>query len=517
MTLSTICSEDVDARFAEIIAAEWPKLTGRQTPEALLYTPGDFDLGMRAAALGKLSGSRIRPMPWQLWALERILARNPDGTWTHPECCLIIPRQAGKSTVLILRVLYGLFKLGEKIIFSAHQWETAKALWKRTWAIVKTTPWMSKRVESKTCSQGRGTIVLASGAEVVFTTRSAHAGRGLDEIDLEIYDEAYDLTEADMAALSPTKMNASDPQTIYTSSAVNQDQHPNGQVLAAVRRRGHDGTEANLFFAEWMGSAGDRAAPETWRLANPSYGVIATEKKLAAEFKKFSTLAGRKSFDVEYLGRGDWPADAEDLPALIPDEPWGRMSEAGVAVRGPIAIAVDMTPDLRTASIGASTWTTSERIRVELGYHGSATDVVERIVDLVDRWDPCCLVINSSSPAASVVPKLKALGIEPELTSSTQMADAVVGLVDDALAERLSHAGDPRLDEAREATQTKTLGGGRFVLDYTAGEVTRMQVITLARWGLLTFGAQLAPVQTPTQDDEAEVRVEQDELMAMGF
>ncbi|WP_063017178.1 MULTISPECIES: hypothetical protein [Nocardia] len=515
MTLSTICSEDVDARFAEIIAAEWPNLTGRQTPEALLYTPGDFDLGMRAAALGKLSASRIRPMPWQLWSLERILARNPDGTWTHPECCLIIPRQAGKSTVLILRVLYGLFKLGENIVFSAHQWETAKALWKRTWAIVKTTPWMAKRVESHTCSQGRGTIVLASGAQVVFTTRSAHAGRGLDRIDLEIYDEAYDLTEADMAALSPTKMAADDPQTIYTSSAVNQDDHPNGHVLASVRRRGRSADELGLFFAEWMDDHGNRTDPETWRLANPSYGVIATEKKLRAELKKFSTPAGRKSFDVEYLGRGDWPADSEDLPALIPDEPWGRMSEAGVAVRGPIAIAVDMTPDLRTCSIGAATWTTADRIRVELGYHGSAADVVERIVDLVERWDPCCLVINASSPAASIVPKLIPLGIEPELTSSTQMADAVVGLLDDALAERLSHAGDPRVDQARETTQTKTLPGGRVVLDYTSAGATRMQVLAAARWGLLTFGAQLAPVQMPVQ--AAEDSMPEDELMVMGF
>lgn len=515
MTLSTICSDDVDARFAEIVAAEWPKLTGRQTPEALLYTPGDFDLGLRAAALGKLSGSRIRTMPWQLWSLERILAKNEDGTWTHPECCLIVPRQNGKSLILSLRVLYGLFKLGERIIFSAHQWETAKSLWKRTWAIVKSTPWMLKRVESKTCSQGRGTIVLASGAQVVFTTRSANAGRGLDEIDLEIYDEAYDLTEADMAATSPTKMAAEDPQTIYTSSAVNAEQHPNGNVLAAVRRRGLAQQETGLFFAEWMDGDGNRSSPETWRTANPSYGVIATEKKLRAEFVKFSTPAGRKSFDVEYLGRGDWPADAEDLPALIADEPWGRMSEAGIAVRGPIAIAVDMTPDLRTASIGAATWTVAERVRLELGYHGPAGDVLERVVDLVDRWDPCCVVINSSSPAAMLVPKLRALGIEAEVTSSTQMADAVVGLVDDAIGERLSHAGDPRLDEARQSTQTKTLGGGRFVLDYTSGEVTRMQVVALARWGLLTFGAQLSPPQMPAQAETDDVP--EDELMVMGF
>ncbi|WP_280244085.1 hypothetical protein [Nocardia abscessus] len=518
MTPSTICSEDVDARFAEIIAAEWPKLTGRQTPEALLYTPGDTALGLKAAELGRRSASRIRAMPWQSWSLERILAKNADGTWTHPECCLIVPRQNGKSLILSLRVLYGIFKLGENIIFSAHQWETAKSLWKRTWAIVKATPWMHRRVESKTCSQGRGTIVLESGAQVVFTTRSANAGRGLDRVDLEIYDEAYDLTEADMAALSPTKMAADDPQTIYTSSAVNQDQHPNGHVLAAVRRRGLDGAERGLFFAEWMApDEHDRARPSTWRLANPSHGVICTDKKLEAELRKFGgTAAGRKSFDTEYLGRGDWPVDVEHRPDAVPADVWGDMAEPNAPVRGPIALAVDMTPDLKVCALGAATYTgEGDRIRVELGYHGPPTEIVERIADIVDRLDPCAVVINSSSPAKSLVPKLLAIGIEAEISSGTDAADAAVGFVDDALAGRLSHAGDPRLADALGSVATKPMGGARFGWDYSVGDVTCVQVITLARWGLLTFGLAATPPQIATQADDSDL--DADELMVVGF
>jgi hypothetical protein len=517
MTLSTICSEDVDARFAEIIAAEWPKLTGRQTPEALLYTPGDPALGLKAAEMGLRSSSRIRAMPWQSWSLERILAKNADGTWTHPECCLIVPRQAGKSTVLILRVLYGLFKLGENIIFSAHQWVTAKALWKRAWNIIKATPWMRRRLEGKTCSQGRGTFVLTTGAEAVFTTRSANAGRGLDKVDLEIYDEAYDLTEADMAALSPTKMAADDPQTIYTSSAVNQDQHPNGHVLASVRRRGRAGTERGLFFAEWMAPDDTpRESRETWRQANPSYGVIARDQILDAEFRRFTTPAGRKSFDTEYLGRGDWPVDVEDRPEAVPADVWGDMAEPNAPVRGPIALAVDMTPDLKVCAIGAATYTgEGDRIRVELGYHGPPTDIVERIADIVDRLDPCAVVINSSSPAKSLVPKLLAIGIEAEISSGTDAADAAVGFVDDALAGRLSHAGDPRLADALGSVATKPMGGARFGWDYSVGDVTCVQVITLARWGLLTFGLAATPPQIATQADDSDL--DADELMVVGF
>ncbi|NKS98709.1 hypothetical protein GS498_19805 [Rhodococcus hoagii] len=305
------------------------------------------------------------------------MSKDPDGTWTHPECCLIVPRQNGKSLILSLRVLYGLFKLGEKIVFSAQQWETAKSLWKRTWNIVKTTPWMLKRVESKTCSQGRGTIVLASGAEVVFTTRSANAGRGLDKVDLEIYDEAYDLTEADMAALSPTKMNSDDPQTIYTSSAVNQDQHSNGAVLSAVRDRGLDGEEG-LFFAEWMAPEDqDRSEPDTWRWANPSFGVIQTVKKLAAELRKFSTDAGKKSFDVEYLGRGDWPtAVTDEAPPVVNLAEWSARYSGEPSFTGMTCLAVDMSTERevrdRACSIVVAAQT-AQGAHLQIGYHGTRT------------------------------------------------------------------------------------------------------------------------------------------------
>ncbi|WP_306357445.1 MULTISPECIES: hypothetical protein [unclassified Nocardia] len=502
MTLSTISDVDIDAAFADIIAAEWPKLTGRQSPESVCYTPGDPELGRKAAELGRRSAMRIRVMPWQRWSLERILSKNPDGTWTHPECCLIVPRQAGKSLVLSLRVLYGLFKLGENIIFSAQQWETAKSLWKRTWAIVKATPWMLKHVVSHTCSQGRGTIVLESGAQVVFTTRSANAGRGLDKVDLEIYDEAYDLTEADMAALSPTKMAAGDPQTIYTSSAVNAEQHPNGKVLAAVRRRGLEGEEG-LLFAEWMAPAHlDRADPKTWRIANPSYGVIQTDKKLAAELRKFSTEAGRKSFDVEYLGRGDWPSEVDEVEPKINLELWARLAETGqVRVRGPIALAVEMSNDRRVCLIAAATRTAAEpeRVRVEIGYYGPPGPVVARIVDLVDRWDPCAVVINSSSPAAALTSQLTEVGIAPELTTKMQAAQAAGGLVDAATAGGISHADDPRLTEALKTTPTVPLAGGAFRWDYNAPNAIALQAVSLARWALLTYGTILAPPPTPSR------------------
>ncbi|WP_378735505.1 hypothetical protein [Nocardia brasiliensis] len=499
------------------ISDEFPTLTGRQEP----HYSSEFDgSDVRGNSALKLAG-RVgrRSFPWQVHSLLAILRTTPEGRWTHPDVVLIVPRQNGKTLIIVLRVLYGLFVRHERIVYTAQRWKTAEDAYKRLWAIIRVRKSLLSRVARRTLSQGIGEIELSTGGRILFCTRSADAGRGLDVVDLVVYDEAYNLTEAETSALNPTQLAADDPQTIYTSSPVNKDLHPNGSVLAGLRKQGY-ARSIGLYFAEWL-APGDmpRDAEATWRYANPSYGVIQTAAKVLKLLRTATTAAGRKAFDVEILGRGDYPDEEADRPALLPDGTWARMGEAGVTVRGPIAIAVDMTPDLTTCAIGAATWTEADKVRVELGWHGPSTDLVARVVDLVDRWDPCAVVINSSSPAVGVIAdKLRAVGIEPELTTSTQMADAVVGFVDDALAERLSHAGDSRLEEI-ESVQTKQLGnGGRMVLDYAAGDVTRAQVVMLARWGLLAYGVELRPAQLPTQvDEDSTDHSPVDELMVIGF
>ncbi|MBU8834613.1 hypothetical protein KL858_34970, partial [Mycolicibacterium goodii] len=122
---------------------DWPRLTGRQEPEFWSAFDGDETDGDVAAALGAEFGAR--PMPWQWWSLRKICSRLPadeDGfrLWTHPDVCLICPRQNGKTEIVLLRILFGLFVLGEKIIYSAQRWATAEDVYDRLIAIIESSP-----------------------------------------------------------------------------------------------------------------------------------------------------------------------------------------------------------------------------------------------------------------------------------------------------------------------------------------------------------------------------------------
>lgn len=509
---STISDENVDELFAEIIATEWPKLTGQQTPWAQSFTVGDPMHGEKVVKLARRM--KVRPMPWQSWSIEHIMAKDPDGTWTHPECCLIVPRQNGKSLILSLLVIYRMFVLGENIIFSAQQWETAKSLWKRTWNLVRSQPDLMAYHESHTCSQGRGTIVLSTGAQVVFTTRSPNAGRGLDVVDLTIYDEAYDLDLADLAALSPTQMAAKDPQKIYTSSAVNVDQHPNGMQLASVRARGQE-QEIGLFYAEWRAPEGsDLDKPEVWRQANPSYGVIQTEAKLGAEWRTFrKTEAGRKSFGCEYLGVGDWPTDGpEELPPVIDAQAWKDLRDLDAVAAGAVCLAAECEPIKDPALRKTRRWTIAAAVRTETGKHvqigyrgpGTSTEIARRIADVVALNDPVAVVLDDKSIAKDLLAKhLMDLGIEPEYVKSTHVSEATNGFLAEIDNQTLSHDGDPRVEPLLEKVQLRDVGqAGGVAWKRPEGEdISPVIAMTNAVWGLEKF--DVAPEQPPAGPEHA--------------
>lgn len=504
-----------------LVCDDFPALTGRQDPHHESRFPGSEAQGRKSVELARRTRRAL--MPWQVSVLVAMLATTVSGQWTHPDCCLIVPRQNGKSLILVLRCLFGLFVRGERIVYSSQRWPTAKDAYERLWSIIKSRPSLRRLVVKNTCSQGQGYIELESGARIVFCTRSNDSGRGLDEVDLVIYDEAYNLTEGEIAALSFTQLASRNPQTIYASSAVNAEQHPNGWVLAGVRERGLAGDEG-LYFAEWMAPEDmPREDEATWRYANPSYGVIQTAEKIRKLIKGFSTPAGRRSFDVEALGRGIWPQEKpeDEVEIVLDPVKWAALvSPRGVRLVGPIGLAVDMDPERAWCSIAAAQHTADGRVHVEVGYHGPPTAAVRRLLrTVIVAWDPCALVIDNLSPAITYKAELAADGVEVETTTGAEMAAACGGLQDAIEQGTLSHTGDPLLEQAREAVVKRVLPSGAWAFNRRAGGViSPMVAVALAKFALLKFGhIARPPEQAPTQDHEIAVPDDGHALMAAGF
>lgn len=482
---------------------EWPQLVGRREPEKSSAFPGDDRLGHNALTLAARIGTP--PMPWQIDNVLAILRMNADGTWTHPDACIICPRQNGKSEILLLVCLYGLFVRGENIVFSTQQWKTARKLAIRFRAMIKARPDLWGRLACPpTLSQGQSIVTLKAGPELMFVTRSGDTGHGLDKVDRVIYDEAYNLTEAEMSGPTLAQMAAPNPQTIYTSSAVNAAEHQNGQVLAGIRRNGHR-KAPGLYFAEYMApeppegiSEAERKRlredPATAKLANPSYGVIQTDSKVAKAMLSFGgTAIGRRTIEVDVLGWGDWPVDADVLVSEIPAQRWTDMlaKQAPTLTRSP-AIGLHRDPDSGVWVITGAQYTDTGRAHLEIGYSKAASsgDVVKAIVDLAAAWDPVAVAIKGRSDAAAIEAELIKVGIEPVMVNGGVWSQACGGFLNAAMAGQLSHSGQAQLDDAAAAAVRHDLPAGGFIWDEAAAgsAAAALMSATLAHGALLTYG-----------------------------
>lgn len=480
----------------------WPALQGRQDAEHLLCDDCDWAEGERALTFARRVGLSL--LPWQRDTIGSVLALNADGTFVHPTAVLIAPRQNGKTLAAAdLRILYGMFVRGEKIVYSAQRWKTAESIWRRIKSIIEARPSLRRRVVRQTCSQGQASFELRSGASVQFMTRSLDAGRGLDRIGLIVYDEAYNLKESETAALSPTQLASPTPQTVYLSSAVNQEIHANGRVLSGIRNRALEaikaGTRGNgLYFREHMAPLAPegcseaqrrqiREDPQTWLGANPSYGVIQSESKVRKLLVELST----KDFEVEVLGWGDWPPEDAGGVRVFSAESWAARCdmECGEPVelvgRHPRVIGVDRSPSSKAWAIGGAQYTASGGVHVEIGWTGpgSPAEVAEKLVAIVTEADPAALVIDARSPAAVVVPYLVNAGIEPVTTNTSELALACEGFFEAFQAGQVTHSGQQSLATSATTSVKRDLPGGRYA--WGGPQIVQLMAVSLAHGALL--------------------------------
>lgn len=517
--------------------ALWPwwvsepaNLVGNSTPAWESHFGGDYFHGDRCA---RFAHKVERPLfGWQWDSLRKILATRDDGLWAHPDVCLVIPRQQGKTQIIVFRILYGLFYLGEKIVYSAQRWKTVEDVFDRITAIIDARPSLQRRLDRSKVPGGytkagnHGEIHLRNGASLDMGPRTSAVGRGQTKIDLAIFDEAYSIKDLFVGGLRGAQLASDNPQTIYLSTAPVVDYHPDCHVFANQRRNGKR-HEPDLYAAEWCAPAGmARDDPEAWRLAGPSFGVTVRARDVARELRDAKATARTLAiFEADYLGWGVWPPDPDEIERPIPLEAWNDLINTSPALIGDVCLAVARTQDRRWWCIAAGQRTAGGPVHVEVGYWRSANigQVAAAVLSLVEMWDPPAVVVDSKDPAAPIAAVLKKQGIEMEITHAGHYAVATQGIVDAVMSGDLTHTGQPLLDDVIEVAETRTLPRGDRVWDDTSHPaLPALKSITLVHWAVLNFAEEHGPAASPATEDRAHdldspVHAEDQSVLEIGF
>lgn len=461
---------------------------------------------------------------WQQWELRHALSELPEWSctvclfrsptwgvcphhpntplihpWAAPTVCLIVPRQNGKNATVEARELGGLYVLGERrLVHSAHLQDTATVQFERLLGRIEDTPELKKRMLKAVHGKGSEAIILRSGQRIEFKTRTAKSKRG-DSIDLVVFDEAYELPEAAISAMIPTLSARPNTQTVYTSSAVDQQKHDNGVALARQRERGL-AKRPGIFYAEWSIEGDDPSRvpddvacdPAMWAQANPGLGIRLSLGNIRREY---DGEMGHREFAVERLGVGDWPSTSDLRERVIALGAWRALTDAKSQPTGRVVFAYDVCPDHSAGSIGVAGARKDGLLHVELVEHraGSAW-IPERMAGLMKSHRNRGVWCDPAGPAGSLLPELRSYGIEPELAGAAEHGRACGLFLTTVNARGLRHRGERDLEDAVDGAARRRLGEA-WLWDRTSSDVdiSPLVAVTLATWGARASSRRRVP------------------------
>ncbi|MFP5527736.1 hypothetical protein ACLGL1_04565 [Peptococcus simiae] len=149
---------------------------GRQTPTVSVILGYEQSLGSEAVDLYKRTG--LRPYPWQEQMVEDLFAVNEEGLWTHSKFGYAIPRRNGKTEVVYMAELWGLFH-GLNILHTAHRISMAHASFEKLKRYLEKMGLVDKEHFNSIKAKGQERLeLLESGGVIQFRTRTSTGGLG---------------------------------------------------------------------------------------------------------------------------------------------------------------------------------------------------------------------------------------------------------------------------------------------------------------------------------------------------
>lgn len=458
----------------------WSKL-----PVGMTSSAGDEAVDLAASAGLHLD-------EWQRWWLHNALAESPSGDWACGENVLICGRQSGKNVILAALELFALDLARDPlIIHSAHEVPTALAHFHFMLSIIESTPDLARKVKRVSYTNGKECIEFG-GSMLQFRARGKNSGRGLTASRI-VFDEAFQIPPAAMGALIPTLRAVKNTQITYVSSAPKAD----SVVLHSLIRRGRaNDPEDRIFYAEWgnvPGTAMDDV--DGWYAANPALGLWVEEQKLRDEYR--TLVAGGDEtliaeFSREAVGIGEEPVVPEVKLPKVPAAEWAAtVTDYPPRIEvGEITLSFDVSKSGSWSSIAICAGSISQPY-VEVIEHGEGTGwLPDRLVELVQKWQPIAVGCNGAGPAGGavgpVLAAFRAAGISADLLHQLSMVEykqACGGIFSDILEGRLSRpAGQGPLDLAAADAAERPLGDAwAWDVRSSSAPISPLVAITIAR------------------------------------
>ena len=437
--------------------------------------------------------------PWQDGVGRIALGKRADGKYaaTVGGVVLSIPRQVGKTFLIgCIVVALCILNPGLKVVWTAHRTRTATNTFQTLQGICRKRR-VAPKVLSVRTANGEQEIRFRNGAVILFGAREQGFGRGFDELDIEVFDEAQILTEKALEDMVP---------------AANQSRHPSGALLFFMgtpprpadpgeeftNRRGKalSGKSEGMAYVEF--SADQNADPddrEQWSKANPSFPSRTPVESME---RMREQLTDEDSFMREALGI--W--DAQASSGVIPPQSWQAQADPESVPVDSFALGVEVGPDLAWASVALAgvREDSGRHVALEEDQHTKGRGVawLEPHVDALVRANPQIrsVVVDVGGPVAPLLVEWRgrwffkrpdgSRGVEVTALKVADLGAGCTSLLSGIVTGDVWHIDQPQLSVAALAATKRPLGdSGKWVWHRRAADsdITPIQAATYALIG----------------------------------
>lgn len=478
------------------------KRKGNQKPRIDHFRNGDIWLADKVIELLEHYG--ITFFPWQKAILYRWLAveLNEEGNWVwvNSECGLLVPRQNGKSELLIARIIGGMVFLGEALIYTAHSDKTVDEIKRRVLRFFYDADTEMRDMltdEFNNEPKSLDYVELRNKGRCVFRTRTRTGGLGTTN-DTLLLDEDQEETDAQQEALLPTISagRSQNQQTIRVGTPPSGG--GSGTVFIRVRKMVLDGKAPDMCWQEWsVETMTDPNDEDAWYEANPSLGYILMLTAVKSEAK----LMAMDSFNKMRLG---WVAGVESMRA-ISDEQWNVLAIPKVEVPENVSVvyAIKFAPDASAVTLAVGFRAESGLIHVEVVERkplSAGTHWISAWLLGNQRWKRSAkIIIDGAAGTQLLVEDLVRSDRRMSkkiLTPNVKEAGAAYGGFMEAIEQKLlTHYDQPGLNVSIRTVKKRSIGkDGAFGYASMNADVQSdpTEAVAFAYYGALRFKKSVA-------------------------
>lgn len=450
---------------------------------------------------------------WQHGVGSIALGKRRDGKYaaTVGGVVLSIPRQVGKTffvamVVIALATLYPNMTIlwtAQRLTTSNKTFDTFRSMARRK----KIAPFIA----SVRTANGEQQIKFTNGSVVMFGAREYGFGRGFDEVDVEVFDEAQILTEKALEDMIP---------------AVNQSRHEagglvffmgtpprpvdNGEEFRRRRDKALSGKSKDMVYVEFSADEGaDPDDREQWRMANPSYPHRTPDESM---LRMRENLTDELSFMREAMGI--W--DSVGSGGVIPFDAWQSRVDALSVPADVFALGVEAAPDLASAAVSLAGRRVDGDWHVELVDHRKGGHWLDAYVaDVVERNPQVrSVVVDVGGPLGALLEehaggwRFRGSKVRVQPMKVKEIGQACTRMLDGVVAGGVWSTGQPQLDLAVQGAAKRPLGDTGMWTFSRKSSTTDITPIQSATWAL--FGSQqekvsLAPVASSENDGSVTI------------